>query len=80
MGSPVLCRGCMPVLQVAPPLPALTHDCLADPACLLLLWLPGSACLPVCCRYKGGYWEEREAGQFTGCRDIFGPHVSSEPL
>ncbi|KAL4420270.1 hypothetical protein ABPG77_005610 [Micractinium sp. CCAP 211/92] len=26
-------------------------------------------------RYKGGYWEEREAGQFTGCRDIFGPAV-----
>eukprot|EP00887_Chlorella_sp_A99_P000569 scaffold17.g569.t1 len=23
-------------------------------------------------RYKGGYWEERAAGRFTGCRDIFG--------
>ena len=29
------------------------------------------------CRYKGGYWEAREAGgQFTGCRDIFGPGVA----
>ena len=27
-------------------------------------------------RYKGGYWEERAAGHFTGCRDIFGPHVA----
>jgi hypothetical protein len=26
-------------------------------------------------RYKGGYWEEREARHFTGCRDIFGPNV-----
>uniref|UniRef100_A0A1D1ZMT1 PH domain-containing protein n=1 Tax=Auxenochlorella protothecoides TaxID=3075 RepID=A0A1D1ZMT1_AUXPR len=24
-------------------------------------------------RYKGGYWEAREAGTFEGCRDIFGP-------
>lgn len=23
-------------------------------------------------RYRGGYWEERAAGRFTGCRDIFG--------
>lgn len=30
-------------------------------------------------RYKGGYWEEREAGQFTGCRDIFGPGVVETP-
>ena len=30
-------------------------------------------------RYKGGYWEERDAGQFTGCRDIFGPGVVGEP-
>jgi oxysterol-binding protein 1 len=22
-------------------------------------------------RYKGGYWEERAAGQYTACRDIF---------
>lgn len=29
-------------------------------------------------RYKGGYWEEREAGQFTGCRDIFGHTVAPE--
>ena len=26
-------------------------------------------------KYAGGYWEERAAGQFTGCRDIFGPDV-----
>ena len=25
--------------------------------------------------YKGGYWEARDAGDWTGCRDIFGPHV-----
>ena len=24
-------------------------------------------------KYRGGYWEERAAGHFTGCRDIFGP-------
>lgn len=23
--------------------------------------------------YAGGYWEQRAAGAFTGCRDIFGP-------
>lgn len=23
-------------------------------------------------RYVGGYWEARDAGEFTGCRDIFG--------
>lgn len=23
-------------------------------------------------KYSGGYWEERAAGRFTGCRDIFG--------
>ena len=22
--------------------------------------------------YKGGYWEARKAGDWTGCRDIFG--------
>lgn len=27
-------------------------------------------------KYKGGYWEEREAGHFTGCRDIFGLQVA----
>lgn len=26
-------------------------------------------------RYKGGYWEARECGDWTGCRDIFGPNV-----
>lgn len=26
-------------------------------------------------RYRLGYWEERAAGAFTGCRDIFGPLV-----
>lgn len=26
-------------------------------------------------RYRGGYWEERAAGRYTGCRDIFGPDV-----
>lgn len=24
-------------------------------------------------KYRGGYWEERAKGEFTGCRDIFGP-------
>lgn len=28
-------------------------------------------------RYKGGYWEERSQGTFTGCRDIFGAFVES---
>lgn len=23
--------------------------------------------------YKGGYWEARKAGNWEGCRDIFGP-------
>jgi len=23
-------------------------------------------------RYEGGYWEAREAGRYTDCRDIFG--------
>lgn len=26
-------------------------------------------------RYKGGYWEARETGDWEGCRDIFGPNV-----
>lgn len=25
--------------------------------------------------YKGGYWEQREAGVYTHCRDIFGPDL-----
>ena len=24
-------------------------------------------------KYKGGYWEARQAGNWQGCRDIFGP-------
>lgn len=24
-------------------------------------------------RYKGGYWEARESGNWEGCRDIYGP-------
>jgi hypothetical protein len=23
-------------------------------------------------KYQGGYWEQRAAGKFTECRDIFG--------
>lgn len=30
-------------------------------------------------RYRGGYWEERAAGAFTGCRDIFGQDVAPSP-
>ncbi|PSC68755.1 oxysterol-binding -related 1D isoform X1 [Micractinium conductrix] len=32
-------------------------------------------------KYKGGYWESRETGNWEGCRDIFGPGVpGGEPL
>jgi oxysterol-binding protein 1 len=29
-------------------------------------------------KYRGGYWEERAQGRFTGCRDIFGPLVEED--
>ena len=36
---------------------------------------------PLLPRYKGGYWESRETGNWEGCRDIFGPGVpGGEPL
>jgi oxysterol-binding protein 1 len=29
--------------------------------------------------YNGEYWQQRERGKFTGCRDIFGPEESTAP-
>jgi hypothetical protein len=30
-------------------------------------------------RYKGGYWEAREAGDWSMCRDIYGPGPKGQP-
>ena len=60
--------------QARPLGPAATPETASSPdlCAAALAALPG--------RYKGGYWEEREAGQFTGCRDIFGPGVVGEDV